>query len=311
MTPRGPVGSRFSRWFLFLVSSITCAIGAPIARADLGVHDRGIFSDLDPRVELVLPVPLDPARVTATIDRKHGVLVLAIDHLPRKVYPLGGEAHLAVAGFDLAVRPGDRDELVRALAPGHVTEAVATADRDDDGIPDTLDVLIGAKKAALNADAYTAEAEDYISMPYPNGDIPRTIGVCTDVLIRAIRNAGSDLQKDLHEDIRRARRAYPMVKGWGDPSIDQRRVGTLLPYFQRHWHAHTARVDDPDDPYLPGDVIFMDTFPNRSGPDHVGIVSDTLDDRGLPLIINNWTDGTVTKEMDLLPFVPVLYRFRM
>ena len=55
----------------------------------------------------------------------------------------------------------------------------------------------------------------------------------------------------------------------------------------------------------------MDTFPDREGPDHMGILSDHLDADGLPLVINNWTDGTVTKEMDLLAFVPVLYRFRL
>ena len=55
----------------------------------------------------------------------------------------------------------------------------------------------------------------------------------------------------------------------------------------------------------------MDTFPNKSGPDHIGILSDRVDEQGLPLVINNWTDGTVTAEMDLLTFVPVMYRFRL
>jgi len=55
----------------------------------------------------------------------------------------------------------------------------------------------------------------------------------------------------------------------------------------------------------------MDTFPSRSGPDHIGIISNRVDDQGLPLVINNWTDGTVTTEMDLLTFVPVTHRFRL
>jgi uncharacterized protein YijF (DUF1287 family) len=55
----------------------------------------------------------------------------------------------------------------------------------------------------------------------------------------------------------------------------------------------------------------MDTFPSRSGPDHIGIISDRVDSQGLPLVINNWTNGTTTAEMDLLTFVPVLYRFRL
>jgi hypothetical protein len=277
----------------------------------LGVADKGIFGDLDAEVQLALPPHLAADRVTARVDTKHAVLVLAIDGFPRKAYPLGGTSTLDVGTLHLQLRPGDRHELAPLLAASRTTEGSADHDRDGDGIPDPLDILIGAKKTVLNADAYTEAAEGYIGMTYPNGDVPRTIGVCTDVIVRSVRNAGMDLQKELHEDIRRAKAAYPMVKGAGDPSIDQRRVGTLLPFFRRHWEQHSAAFDDPTDPLRPGDVIFMDTFPSRSGPDHIGILSDRVDDQGLPLVINNWTDGTVTSEMDLLTFVPVLYRFRL
>ena len=268
------------------------------SHADLGVCDKGIWSDLDAQVQLDLPAHLSSDRVTAISDKKHGVLVLSIDGFPRKAYPL-------------PLRPGDRAELEPLLTDSNLHEGQAAHDRDDDGIPDPLDILIGAKKEVLNAESYTEAAEDYISMKYPGGDVPRHIGVCTDVIVRAVRNAGLDLQKELHEDIRRAKAAYPMVKGMGDASIDQRRVGTLLPYFQRHWEQHTAKLDDPKDPLRPGDIILMDTFPSRSGPDHIGILSDRVDDQGLPLVINNWTDGTVVAEMDLLTFVPVMYRFRL
>jgi uncharacterized protein YijF (DUF1287 family) len=276
----------------------------------LGVTDRGLWSDLDDRIQIELPAGLTADRVDARIDDRHRVLVLSIDGVARKVYPLGGPAPLAIGDRVLALRPGDRAELAGLVTAEHLTAGPPRRDRDDDGIPDALDVLIGARKTVLNADAYTPQAEDYIELSYPMGDVPRTIGVCTDVIIRAVRNAGIDLQKELHDDIRRARAAYPMVKGMGDPSIDQRRVGTLLPYFRRHWEAHTARLGDPADPLRSGDILFMDTFPNRDGPDHIGIVSDRLAAPGRPLVINNWTDGTVTAEMDLLAFVPVLYRFR-
>jgi uncharacterized protein YijF (DUF1287 family) len=277
----------------------------------LGVRDHGIWSDLDDQIQLVLPVGLTAVRVSARIDDRHRVLVLAIDGAPRKIYPLGGPARLAVGDRVLGLRPGDRDELRALVVPERVTAGSSPRDRDRDGIPDPLDLLIGARKTVANADAYTAEAQGYIAMPYPMGDVPRTIGVCTDVIIRAARNAGIDIQRELHDDLRRARGAYPMVKGSGDPNIDQRRVGTLLPYFERRWEAHSARLDDPADPLHPGDIILMDTFPNRAGPDHIGVLSDRLDARGLPLVINNWTNGTVTAEMDLLGSVPVLYRFRL
>lgn len=280
------------------------------AESCLGVADKGVFGDLDDKVQLALP-KVDAEQVTVRIDAKHSLLVLSIDGFPRKVYPLGGDTKLTVGKYPLALRPGDQAELRPLLAESRISEGAPDHDRDKDGIPDPLDILIGAKKTVLNADAYTAEAQGYIKLAYPGGDVKRTMGVCTDVIIRSVRNAGLDLQKELHEDILKRRRAFPMIKKAPDANIDQRRVGTLLPYFKAHWEQHTAKLDDPKDPLRPGDIILMDTFPSRSGPDHIGIISDRTGDDGLPLVINNWTNGTVTSEMDLLGFVPVLYRFRM
>jgi len=329
--PRAPWAPRTIEQHGAILAAASVPAPAPAPETYLGIADKGIWSDLDDKVQLALPGGLTADHVSARIDDKHHVLVLSIDGVPRKVYPLdypldnpvdnpvdyppGGPREspttLVVGEHTLALRPGDRAELAKLLVAERLTTGSSAHDRDGDGIPDPLDLLIGAKKTVVNADAYTPEAEGYISLTYPMGDVPRTIGVCTDVIIRAVRNAGIDIQKELHEDIRRARSAYPMVKGMGDPSIDQRRVGTLLPYFKRHWESHTARLDDPADPLQPGDIILMDTFPSRAGPDHIGILSDRVDDQGLPLVINNWTDGTVTAEMDLLTFVPVMYRFRL
>jgi uncharacterized protein YijF (DUF1287 family) len=272
------------------------------------VQDRGIWPDLDDKIQIRLPADLTADRVSARLDPQRALLVLAIDGFPHKVYPLAGAATLEVGPHALALRPGDRAELAPLLSAERIAEGPAARDADRDGIPDPLDVLIGARKTALNAAAYT---EGYIAMAYPMGDVPREIGVCTDVIVRAVRNAGIDLQRALHEDILRARAAYPMIKKQPDPQIDQRRVATLLPYFKRHWEQRSAKLDDPADPLRPGDVLFMDTFPSRSGPDHVGIVSDTIGPAGLPMVINNWTNGTATTEMDLLTFVPVLHRFRL
>ena len=96
-------------------------------------------------------------------------------------------------------------------------------------------------------------------MTYPGGDVPRTEGVCTDTVIRALRNAGLDLQREVHEDILRAPSAYPMVEKV-DASINHRRVRTLLPWFVRHWTTLPRGAK-----YLPGDVVFFDTFPQRDG----------------------------------------------
>jgi hypothetical protein len=333
MTPDRSIGSRFIAAILLVISTSCGTRGeaqpasqqkpashdplaghaTPAAKGEscLGVADKGIFSDLDDRVQLILPAPLEAARVTAMIDRKHSVVVLSIDGYPRKAYPLGGSAVLTVGRFELALRPGDRDELRPLLAETRVSEGAAKRDRDGDGIPDPLDILIGAKKTVVNADAYTSEAQGYIKLAYPGGDVDRKMGVCTDVIIRSVRNAGLDLQQAVHEDIKKRRSSFPMIKRGPDSNIDQRRVGTLLPYFKKHWEQHTAKLDDERDPLRPGDIILMDTFPSRAGPDHIGIISDQLAPDGRPLVINNWTNGTVTSEMDLLSFVPVLYRFRL
>ncbi len=335
MTPTIPHGSRFLAVIALVISGgcgtpseaqpmpqaavarlVDPAAGATVppthkAESCLGVSDKGIFADLDEQVQLALPADLAAERVSATVDRDHGVVILSIDGHPRKAYPLGGSTTLVVGTHELSLRPGDRAELQPLLAAARVSEGHAGKDHDGDGIPDPLDILIGAKKTVINADAYTEKAQSYITLKYPGGDVDRTMGVCTDVIIRAVRNAGLDLQKDLHEDIAKRRAAFPMIRRGPDANIDQRRVGTLLPYFKKHWEQHTAKLDDPDDPLRPGDIILMDTFPSRSGPDHIGIISDRMGPNGLPLVINNWTNGTVTAELDLLTFVPVLYRFRL
>jgi len=286
--------------------------GAHGQEAGLVGVDRGIFSDLDARV--ILPPPaVGRDRARATVDPRHGLLVLWDGDRPVKAYPTGGGTALPVASdLTVALRPADAAELAPILVgrPIHVLaarEPVPGGDADDDGIPDELDVVIGAHKVALNGADYTG---GYVEIPYPGGDVPRGIGVCTDVIVRALRNAGIDLQKELFLDIGRAPGAYPMVKK-RDPSIDQRRVRTILPWFQRHWTGHGTDPHSTTDPFRAGDVIFMDTFPSREGAEHVGIVSDRRGVSGLPLVVNNWTDGYKESEMDLLLFVPVLYRFRV
>jgi D-alanyl-D-alanine dipeptidase len=283
-----------------------------VREQNLGVRDTGIFSDLDARVQLALPPDLDVRRVRAALDRARAQLVLYDADQPIKVYPLSGSTRLQVGSVALDLRPGDAAELRAVLRPEqlYVFETAVElppGDADGDGLPDPLDVLIGARKAVLNADRYDGRYERIV---YPGGDVPRTIGVCTDVIIRSLRNAGYDLQRLVHEDILRSPRAYPMVRR-PNTDIDHRRVKSLLPYFERTTEVHTAALADPRDPLRPGDVVFMDTFGDRPGSEHVGVIADTRSSQGQPLVINNWTDGTVTKPMDLLSFVPVTKRYRL
>lgn len=111
----------------------------------------------------------------------------------------------------------------------------------------------------------------YFSIDYPNGDVPAPYGVCTDVIIRAYRALGIDLQKEVHEDMKSNFSAYP--QNWGlrstDTNIDHRRVPNLRRFFTRQNAAQTITNNGSN--YLPGDVV---SWQLSNGLTHIGIVSD-------------------------------------
>jgi uncharacterized protein YijF (DUF1287 family)/L,D-peptidoglycan transpeptidase YkuD (ErfK/YbiS/YcfS/YnhG family) len=261
------------------VGSAEPAIGASRAAA----FDRGIFDDLNERI------------VTGCAPWTQGGPLLPVRFEGRQ------ETWLAVGGFVTCAAPASAAPSV-TFSDG----ALLALDRDRDGIPDGPDILRGAKKAAANGAHYR---NTYRDLTFPGGDVPRNEGVCTDVVVRALRNAGFDLQELLATDLEAHPERYPSVKK-PDPNIDHRRVRTLLPYFNAHFSALPTDARDTASPYLPGDVVFMNTL-GDAAPEHVGIVSDTVGASGLPLIINNWTEGWTTREMDLLDRVPVTHRFRV
>lgn len=135
----------------------------------------------------------------------------------------------------------------------------------------------------------------YLRLAYPGGDVPADRGVCTDVVVRALRSQGLDLQRAIHEDMRAHLGAYP--RHWGasapDRNIDHRRVPNQMRWFQRQgWKRPTGSA--PTD-FLPGDIV---AWRLRSGPLHIGIVSDRRSAAGTPLILHNIARGT--REEDLL-----------
>jgi uncharacterized protein len=111
----------------------------------------------------------------------------------------------------------------------------------------------------------------YQKLDYPGGDVPANTGVCSDVLVRAFRKVGIDLQKEVHEDMVGAFSEYPTR--WGlkrpDSNIDHRRVPNLMTYFTRH--GKSLGITDKSDDYLPGDIVSWDL---GGGIDHIGVVSD-------------------------------------
>ncbi|MBU1221227.1 DUF1287 domain-containing protein [Myxococcota bacterium] len=210
----------------------------------------------------------------------------------------------------IALRDEDAIELYHSTShwtPVHIVPDWTPGDKDGDGIADQLDILIGAKKLILNKSDYDPA---YFSIKYPWGDVPENKGVCTDVIIRAMRNAGIDLQSLMYDNIMKNRNLYPRIKK-PDRNIDHRRVGNMLVYFRYHYNLiSNGWSEKTKDKFLPGDIIFMDTI-TYPGPDHVGIISDRKDSRGNYLVINNWASGCVTAEMDILDSVSILYHYRV
>ena len=145
----------------------------------------------------------------------------------------------------------------------------------------------------------------YTSLKYPGGDVPRAKGVCSDVVIRAFRAAGVDLQKEVHADMTRSFSAYPKL--WNlkrpDKNIDHRRVANLQTFFKRKGKARNITQKGTD--YLPGDVV---AWRLPTGRLHIGVVSDQRATGGRPLVVHNI--GAGAQEEDILFAYPVIGHYR-
>lgn len=168
-----------------------------------------------------------------------------------------------------------------------------------------------ARAAALDANKLVAAARNqigvttnydasYRKLNYPNGDMPKGTGVCADVIVRALRAQNVDLQKEVHEDMKRAFATYPQK--WGldkpDANIDHRRVPNLMTYFRRKGYAQ-PHSEKPEH-FASGDIVAWDL---GKGVTHIGFVSDGKDSKGTPLVIHNIGQGVREEN--------VLFQFRI
>ncbi len=146
----------------------------------------------------------------------------------------------------------------------------------------------------------------YQKLKYPLGDIPLEEGVCTDVIIRAFRELGCDLQELVHDDMKNNWNAYP--KKWGlkgtDSNIDHRRVPNLMTYL------HRQKMTVTDGMFHPGDIVVWDL---GGGILHVGILSTTMAKSLLhpphPLVFHNIASGV--QEEDILKSYKVVGHYRL
>lgn len=143
----------------------------------------------------------------------------------------------------------------------------------------------------------------YVRLEYPGGDVPADRGVCTDVVIRALRATGLDLQQAIHEDMRAHFAHYPSL--WGlrkpDRNIDHRRVPNLETWLRRSGHALPASTGASD--YRPGDLV---SWRLPGGLPHIGVVSNrrARDGSGRLLVVHNIGAGAQVDDV-LLAWPPV------
>ena len=134
----------------------------------------------------------------------------------------------------------------------------------------------------------------YFFISYPNGDVPSSKGVCTDVIIRAYRKLGVDLQKEVHVDMKANFNSYPNI--WGltrtDKNIDHRRVPNLMKFFERHGTIKIKSTNSSD--YVSGDIVCWNL---SGGITHIGIViSKKSADGKRNLIVHNIGAGQVIED---------------
>jgi len=170
---------------------------------------------------------------------------------------------------------------------------------------------VGARIAAAAVEQTTRPGvydPAYARIPYPMGDVPADRGVCADVVIRALRAAGIDLQERVHDDMKADFSAYP--KHWGlarpDPNIDHRRVPNLETYFRRTGWRLPASANAAD--YQPGDIVAWNLKGDKGWLPHIGVVSDRRGRSGRPLIVHNI--GAGPKLEDVLFDWTITGRFR-
>lgn len=161
------------------------------------------------------------------------------------------------------------------------------------GTPDTIKkMLAGALEQTKLTKIYDPA---YVVLDYPNGDVPIERGVCTDVVIRALRKAGLDLQKEVHEDMAANFSVYPTK--WGlaktDTNIDHRRVPNLQTFFTRKGKA--LAVTEKAGDYKPGDIVSWDL--DGKGLTHIGLISNFWSEKNKRfLIIHNIGGGAQAED---------------
>lgn len=210
-----------------------------------------------------------------------------------------GRAPGTVLLLTLAVASGCQP----ASSPAPTTAENATHPAAQPQVPSPP--LVAAARAQIGVTTRYDPA--YQVLAYPGGDVPLDRGVCTDVVVRALRDLGLDLQARVHEDMRDNFSAYPAIWGLSRPdrNIDHRRVPNLMRWFERQGWQQPITGSAAN--YAAGDIVAWNL--NGNGLLHVGIVSDRRLADGTPLVLHNIARGT--HEENLLFQHTIIGHYRM
>jgi uncharacterized protein YijF (DUF1287 family) len=242
-------------------------------------------------VEVAIPAPTRETARIATPDATVAALVT----------PDGEEARDGGPPFTAAVRTAPEGLLGLGGGAGQClfepeiaqTALPRTWNGDD---PEAFGLALAAA-AREQLDDFVIYNDRYTRLKYPMGDVHPLYGVCTDVIIRAYRALGIDLQQ-----------LVQLTKsGSGDANIDHRRVDTLRKFFARY--GETRPISSFAEDYRPGDIVSYWRPQNRHSRTHIAIVSDMVGSSGRPLIIHNRGWGPQQEDGLFVDQITGHYRF--
>ena len=159
---------------------------------------------------------------------------------------------------------------------------ISSVDKDNDGIDDQTDIL-------NNVRTYIAKKPKYKSKYYETGYPDDEYGVCTDVVANGLKDAGYDLKELVNEDIINNKEKYNIEVI--DKNIDFRRVRNLDVYLKNNSISLTKDLSQIEE-WQGGDIIVF--------KDHIGIISDKRNKKGIPFLIHHANPIQVNYEEDVL-----------
>lgn len=197
---------------------------------------------------------------------------------------------------EVAPPPAPTENFCRADASANLKPKTVLGSLVPSSNPDAFGLAL-ASAAREQLDDFIIYTDKYYNISYPLGDIPALYGVCTDVIVRAYRAVGYDLQRLVQET----------RSGAGDKNIDHRRVDTLRKFFGKY--GDNLPITEFGEDYKPGDIVSYYRPQNRHSRTHIAIVSDMIGPSGRPMIIHNRGWGPQQEDALFVDQITGHYRF--